>query len=353
MNVRISESSDDPRWNDYVDRHPFGCIFHHSAWREVLLRSFPQLKPFYFMAENEDRNVVGAVPVMLVKSMLTGKRLVSLPFSLYNDPLVDSPEVFNQLRDSVCSQFHAQKTDFMVFRVRFAPSLFQTDHFHDFVGYKNHTLALDADPEKLMAGFQRKSVRKNIRKAERSGVRVTEVASEEDVRRFFDLNVHTRKKFGTPPQPFSFFRNMWNLLHPKGMIMVHLAWMGKEPVGGLLCLKYKKRVHAEYIGIDDRFQAYSPNMLLFWTAIQEACRQEYRFFEFGGTVASNEGLLLFKRRWGTVEEDIHHFYYPKVRGFSSGLSTSWKYRAMAKVMKPMPKWLFIQTGKWMYRHLGG
>jgi CelD/BcsL family acetyltransferase involved in cellulose biosynthesis len=353
MNLRVIQPSEHPLWDDYVERHPYGCLFHHSLWKEVLLRSFPQLKPLYFVVEDDQRKVVGAMPFMLVQSLLTGKRLVSLPFSLYNDPLVDSSEVFDLFREGICSQYHAMKTKFVVFRVRFDPALFKTDHFNDFVGYKNHTLDLTPTLEALEDGFHRKSIMTNLRKAERSGVRVTEASSEEDLRRFFDLNVRTRQKFGTPPQPYSFFSNIWSLLRPRNMAMVHLAWMGKVPVAGILCLKYKERVHAEYIGVDPRYRAYSPNIAVMWSAVKAAREQGYRFFEFGGTVASNEGLLLFKRRWGTVEEDIHHFFYPNMRGFSSGLSTSWKYRILAGSMKPMPKWLFIQIGKWMYRHLGG
>jgi CelD/BcsL family acetyltransferase involved in cellulose biosynthesis len=353
MNVRLMESADDAQWDAYAGKHPYGCVFHHSAWKEVLLQSFPQLKPLYLAAEDENGNIIGGLPLMRVKSVLTGSRLVSLPFSLYCDPLVDSPEIFSRLRESACSEYQSMKSGFVVFRIRFNPAVFHTDHFHDFVGYKNHTLALDPDPEKLMPGFHRKSIRTNIRKAEKAGVRVTEAASEEDMRLFFDLNVETRRKFGTPPQPYSFFRNMWRILHPRGMLMVHIAWMGKDPAGALLCLKSNGRIHAEYIGVKARYQPCSPNLALFWTAIRQSCLQGYRFFEFGGTVASNEGLLQFKRRWGTVEEDIHHFYHPSVRGFSSGLSTSWKYGLLSGAMKPMPKWLFIQAGKLIYRHLGG
>ncbi|HEX9934910.1 MAG TPA: GNAT family N-acetyltransferase, partial [bacterium] len=288
MRVETIDPVFDPRWDSYVLQHPYGCVFHHSAWKDVLEKSFPQVRPRYFVASDDDSGLRGVLPCVMVDSRLTGKRLVSLPFSLYCDPLTDSPETFHAMKEAVCDRYRMEKARFVVFRVRFDPSRFQTGEFHDFVGYKNHTLSLEPDPEQLMLSFHRKSIQKHIHKAEMANLRITQAESEDDIKRFFAVNVRTRKKFGTPPQPYAFFKNMWDILAPRGMLMVHLAWYEAEPVGGLLCLKFKDRVHAEYIGVDERFQSMSPNILLFWRAILAARQDGYRFFEFGGTVSSNE-----------------------------------------------------------------
>jgi len=353
MNARIIDPSLDSRWDAFVEGHPLGCIFHHSAWKQVLVQTFGQLRPLYCIAEDDQKAIRGALPCALVSSRITGKRLVSLPFSLYCDPLVDNPETFENLKAKLFSEYQAQKASFLVLRMRFSADSFQSDAFQDFVGYKNHILSLEPDLNELMHRFDRKCVQSHIHKAERSEVEVRTAETEDDIKIFFGLHVKTRKKFGTPPQPLRFFINMWNVLMPKGMMMVHTAWYRNKPISSLLCLKYKARVHAEYIGTNEVYRNISPNMLLMWKAIQEARRQEYRFFEFGGTSINNEGLLHFKRRWGTAEENIHHFFYPEVKGFSSDFARSGEGSVLSKCMKRLPNWLFVQAGKFAYRHLGG
>ncbi len=353
MNARIVDPVFDPRWDAFVEKHPLGCIFHHSAWKQVLLKSFGHLQPFYCVAEDEQMTIRGAIPCVLVKSRMTGKRLVSLPFSLYCDPLIDTPETFVSLKDRLFCEYKANAASFWVLRVRVATGQVVSTPFQDFVGYKNHILSLEPDLNELMHRFDRKCVQSHIHKAERSEIEIREAEDEDDIRIFFGLHVKTRKKFGTPPQPFRFFKNMWDILMPKGMMMVLTAWYQNEPISSLLCLKYKAHVHAEYIGTNETFRELGPNILLFWTAIQKARNQAYRFFEFGSTSVHNEGLLQFKRRWGTVEEDIHHFFYPEVKGFSSNFSRGKEGSILSRCMKHSPDWFFIQAGKLAYRHLGG
>lgn len=353
MNIRTINPETDSRWNDFVDKHPHGCVFHHSAWSQVLNRSFPQLHPFYCVAEDENSIIQGAIPCAWVISRITGKRLVSLPFSLYCDPLVHNREVFFDLQENIVSEFRAHRASYAVIRVRFAPGLFSSGPFIDYIGYKNHTLSLDPDLDELLHSFDRQCIRSHIHKGENDGIEIREATSENEIKTFFNLYIKTRKKFGTPPQPFIFFKNMWDILYPKNMLMVLIAKYRNIPICSLWCLKYKNRVHAECIGVDEDYRELSPNILTFWRAIQVSKQQGYQFFEFGGTSCYNTGLLHFKSRWGAVEEDIHHYFYPKVKGFSSNFSTGMDYSLWTKLIKKLPDWLFIESGNLAYRHLGG
>src|SRR5690606_12240047 len=50
----------------------------------------------------------------------------------------------------------------------------------------------------------------------------------------------------------------------------------------------------------------SPNHLLFWKAIQGACRAGRRCFDFGRASCQEEGLALFKQRWGAVSHPLSY-----------------------------------------------
>ncbi len=353
MKINVINPSHDSRWDEFIKKHPLGCVFHHSAWKEVIENTFPQVKPFYFIVEDANGSIRGGIPLFFVKSWITGSRLVSLPFSLYCDPLIYSKEIFKLLLDGIVSKQREFGAAFVAIRTRFASDLFKDTEFKEFRGYKNHTLPLDSNLEIMKKSFHRTCVRQRINRAEQSNLTAMEASSETDIETFYELHCMSRKKFGLPPQPYQFYKNMWEILYPKNMLGVLIAKYENQPVCSLLFLKYKQRIHAEYMGTNDAFLNYSPNILLFWKAIQKAKIEGYKFFDFGGSSASNFDLINFKRRWGTVEEDIPHYSFPCTRGLSAEVEQSNKYRILVQLSHKMPDRLFKLTGQFLYRHLGG
>ena len=353
MKLEITNPSDDLRWDEYVKNHSLGSIFHHSAWKEVIEKTFSHVRPMYCVVENPKKNILGCVPLFFVKSWLTGGRLVSLPFSLFCDPLVDSMDVFDVLVEGILDKQKELNASFIEMRTRTNGKYFGNTDFKAFSGFKNHTLSLQPDLETMKKSFHRSCVRQHINRAEQSNLSVREASSVEDVRIFYELNCMTRKKFGVPPKPFKFYKNMWDILSPKNMLGILIAFYENQPVCSILYLKFKQSVHAEYMGTNDAFIKYNPNILLFWKAIQKAKEEGYHSFDFGSSSSSNSRLIQFKRRWGTVEEDLTHHYFPGIKGVSAGFENSKKYKILTYISHKMPDGLFKMTGQLLYNHLGG
>ncbi|MFH1941008.1 MAG: GNAT family N-acetyltransferase, partial [bacterium] len=178
-------------------------------------------------------------------------------------------------------------------------------------------------------------------------------SSEVDLKAFYELNCKTRKKFGVPPKPYRFFKNLWDILNPKNMVDILTVYFESKPICSILYLKYKKRAHGEYMGTDETYRQFSPNIFLFWKTIQRLKAENFHSFDFGSTSANNENLLTFKRRWGTVEEDLKHYYFPEVHGVSADFENGTKYKLFTSMCRRMPDGLFRMTGNFLYNHLGG
>ena len=70
LNLQVIDSETDARWDDYVQRHPGGLIYHHSAWRRVLVSTYGY-EPYYVAAQNGSADrFEGAVPLMLLSVLL-------------------------------------------------------------------------------------------------------------------------------------------------------------------------------------------------------------------------------------------------------------------------------------------
>ena len=90
------------------------------------------------------------------------------------------------------------------------------------LAFYGHSLDLEEDEDRMFARLE-SSVRRAIRKAEKSGVTVTVSQSLEAMKVFYSLQCKTRRKHGLPPQPFIFFRNIFEHILSKNLGMIAIA----------------------------------------------------------------------------------------------------------------------------------
>src|SRR5262245_8974230 len=86
----------DPRWNDLLAWHPTASAFHTPAWLWALRRSYGY-QPVAYTTSAPGVPLGDGMVFCRVESWLTGRRLVSLPFSDHCTPLVERPAPLAQL----------------------------------------------------------------------------------------------------------------------------------------------------------------------------------------------------------------------------------------------------------------
>ena len=92
--VEILNPLEYPGWDDLLLTHEDYSFFHSSAWARVLHESY-NYKPLYFTGV-ENGNLTALIPVMEVKSILTGRRGVSLPFTDFCQIIVSDEAQFKE-----------------------------------------------------------------------------------------------------------------------------------------------------------------------------------------------------------------------------------------------------------------
>src|SRR4029077_8117951 len=97
LQVRILDPVNDPGWDHVVALHRDAGCFHTSAWAKVLHRTYNH-QPFYLQFSRRHR-LAALIPLMEVRSLLTGRRGVSLPFSDTCEPLIFDPEAVGLVKD--------------------------------------------------------------------------------------------------------------------------------------------------------------------------------------------------------------------------------------------------------------
>jgi CelD/BcsL family acetyltransferase involved in cellulose biosynthesis len=214
-----------------------------------------------------------------------------------------------------------------------------------------HVLALDGGSAEVYAGFHRSQVQRNIRRAEREGLTVRRAARPHDlVDTFYRLHLQTRRRQGVPVQPRRFFRLLWDHAIGAGLGSVLIVETSGRPIAAAVFLAWNGTVIYKFGASDASAWPLRPNHLLFWHAIQMACEQGYRWFDFGRTDMGQEGLRSFKLSWGAAEESL---VYGTLGGraepspATEGMAT----RMLGPVIRHGPLLLCRAAGEVLYRYI--
>jgi lipid II:glycine glycyltransferase (peptidoglycan interpeptide bridge formation enzyme) len=360
MHIAVINPDQDPRWNAFVEHHKESGLFHDASWARVLRKAFGY-QPLYFAMVNQSGNITSAIPTALIKSFITGTRLVSLPFADHCDPLVANKEEFNTLIQHILKFSKQSNFKSVVFKTNKGAAFFEDENTCRTDSYIVHHLSLscpsrlnlDCGPDDLFRSFHKGQIQRNIKKALASDLRVSEAKTENDLKAFYHLLLVTRKKRGLPPHPYSFFQALWNTPIQNRRMTILIARKEDRPVAGIMLARYKHTMHYLYAGSNPNFLKDRPNHLLLWLGIKKAFSEGMRVFDFGRTSLDNEGLLDFKRRWATTETEIHYFddckkdAQPCLIQFKSNLPS-----VLKNAVRRTPSTFLKFGSSFIYRHLG-
>src|SRR5579872_5964760 len=93
----------DPRWDELVQRHAHGSVFHSPRWLEALRTAYGY-DPVVISTCAPDETLANGLVFCRVRSWLTGHRMVSVPFSDHCEPLVQSSEALEKILKSLRNQ---------------------------------------------------------------------------------------------------------------------------------------------------------------------------------------------------------------------------------------------------------
>jgi CelD/BcsL family acetyltransferase involved in cellulose biosynthesis len=335
----------DENWVAFVESCPDANIFHHRAWTGLLAECYGY-RPFVVAVADPDGTICAGLPVMEVRSPLTGRRWVSLPYTDHCRPLYRDADSLAGLTEWLAVLSKYPTTPRIELRWGFPPH----PAIHPSPNCFLHTLALDPDAELVAKGFQRQH-RQNIRTAERNGVYVECGAQPGQMDQFYRLQVSTRQRHGVPVQPRRYFKLVESNLIDQGMGFVLTAHRAGECIAAAVFLHWNRTIMCKYAASRADSLKLRPNDLLFWTGIRWGCENGYRIFDMGRSDADNSGLQRFKRGWGAEEEPLT--YCVVTDSPPSSTNTSDRMMSiMESVIKASPEWVCRATGELLYRHFG-
>ncbi len=345
--ARIDPRSD-RRWQIFVENRPGAGIFHTSAWLEALRRTYGY-EPVVYAATDRGKGIVNGIPFCLIRSRLTGRRLVSVPFSDHCQPLA-SPEELHELLSAVKDDAREINCKYVETRplIPYEPRMTgaaELTKSHDAV---IHRLDLRRSRDDVFRGFHKDCIQRKISRSEREQLRYEEGRSEELLQKFYRLLLLTRRRHQLPPQPLLWFRNLIGCLGEKLKIRVASSKDG-IPAASIITLSFNDVVTYKYGCSDPRFNALGGMVFLMWRTVQEALNEGAAELDLGRSDHDTPGLIAFKDHWGALRSRLTYYRHPARAGVSAN---GFFMAAGRRLLAAIPDSLFTTLGGLLYRHVG-
>jgi len=343
LSASLKNPLEDREWDDAISAHPDATIFHSTAWARVLVDTYGH-RPCYVQI-SLNGGLLALVPMMEVQSVLTRSRGICLPFSDYCAPLTFSgfghelvTQKLQQIAHERCwSYFELRSHSIVPVNTPASES------------YYGHFLDLRMGPEALISNFS-SSVKRAVRKAQRSGLNVSIQSSPDAMAQFYELHVRTRRRHGVPPQPRSFFINIQRHLLNPGFGFIVLVECQKDPIAAAIFFRLGRHAIYKFGASDERLQELRANNLAMFEGIRYLAEGGAETLHFGRTDKENEGLRRFKLSWGATEETLDYVRFDT----SSG---AWKHprdsrsTSHRRIFRALPASLNRLAGAMIYPHL--
>ncbi len=345
IKANIIDPLNDARWDGFVHSEPRSSVFHTRAWLLALQKTY-KYEPVAYTSAGAGESVQNAVVFCRVNSWLTGKRLVSLPFSDHCEPLVDSVAQLHALLRPAHEELRQGRIKYIDVRplsLQFSEGLPDADTF--FI----HLLDLRPPVEELFKKLHGDSIRRKIQRAEREKLELQVGSSQEILADFYNLHVITRQRQNLPPHPILWFRNVLCCLGADAEIRI--ARKDGAAIAAIFSISHKQKMVYKY-GCSD---AHSHNLggmqFVFWDLIRRAKERGFVELDFGRSECSNTGLVTFKDRWGGQRHSLRYIRYPYRPAAPDG-DSSVLMNVGKKVFARCPHSVLRVAGNLLYPHVG-
>lgn len=343
LSVQLIEPKDVNDWEKSIQITPQYSIFHSMNWANVLINTY-HYRPYYLQISQSNK-IVAFIPLMEVKNIFQKKNAVSIPFADFCEPIIFSDDtqssVFKQIFDyGKIKGWHT---------IEFRGPIHNHFNAKPTLEFFHHSINLLKTEEQLFNSLT-KMTQRNIIKSQKCNLRYEISTTFDSVKKYYQIHCITRKNLGVPPQPFSFFVNIFEhiLKEKKGFII--FAYHKDIVIAGQIYFVYCKKALFKFGASIKKYQNTKPNNFLIWETIKWLKRNKIEYLSLGRTDLWNEGLRKFKNGWGASETRLFYFTYDlEKESFitSNSQNIHWYFNIFRHFPVTLLKWIGFIAYKYM------
>lgn len=339
LSVRVHGPSDlaavMPALEDYVLRGGGTMpLSRHPAWLLVLRDGLGHVP--YCIEAAEAESTRGILPLLLVRSLLFGRFLVSMPYLNYGGVSADDAPTAARLVDRAVELANELGVRYLELRQEAA-----IDHekLSEKMTDKVHMrLPLPAASETLWKALPAK-VRNQVRKGQKSGLAVA-WGGQELLREFHAVFSENMRDLGTPCFGRRLFASILKRFEDQAEVCVVRA--DGIAVASAVLLHGPGVTEVPSASSLRRYNSTCANMLMYWHLLERATERRQQVFDFGRS--SRDGSTYrFKEQWGAQPAAAAWQYFVRVGKPCDMRPDSPRYQRLIRIWQRLP----VAVTRWL------
>ncbi|MAX60755.1 MAG: hypothetical protein CML93_03170 [Rhodobiaceae bacterium] len=333
-------------WEKFLKKFDNISIYQSLEWFNILKNSFGLSGNHLVSKNNEDIN--GCLPLMLIKNMILGKKLISMPHGSSGGGVITKEKIIeSDLIDKAINIIKEKNIGYLEIRSDIPKTIYKEKGFIHTNPFVKHILSLEDEDTnwKNVSRGHKSSINKS------NGIEIKELADTNELKIWFQIYQTSNRDFGTPAYGLNMFNHIYNELFNRKMAKILLCIFGGKIIGGILLLSFGDTVIYRLGAVDSDYLKYRPFNKLLWAGIKDSIRNNYSYFDMGTSAIDNFGLIDFKNRFGSDSFPVNFYYFinnksiPQMENYLSKDSISkkiWKKLPVfltKKLSVPIRKWI--------------
>lgn len=292
--VTLLDSSSEDRFRRFVENAHGSLVYHSLSYRDFLVDLLGCTAEYWLAVRGDE--VVGVLPTMVSESD-SGMVVNSLPYYGSNGSVLTSDDAVRRVLIGHWNSITAASDVSAATIVENPLDLPLDQHVdHDLTDERLAGFTRIPGDETALFDAVESSTRRNIRKAEKSGV---VVAVENDEWAFLqETHEENMAAIGGNAKDPRFFELLPKHFEVDSGYRIYVARTGGKPVAALLLLYFGGVV--EYFTPVTRHDARpdQPMAAILRDAFLDAAAEGHDLWNWGGTWPTQDGVFRFKRKWG-------------------------------------------------------
>jgi len=337
----VFECSNTNAWNLLLENNPSASAYLLWEYGEALCQTYHYDR--HYLVSDSASNIVGALPLIHIRSRLFGNRLISLPFCEYGGPIFkpdleqrEAIDTWKHLLNATMNLATELGVDYVELR---QPSLDESvlleNGFGNVQSYVTFRIELSKGERELWNSLDKKT-RNAVRKAQKSKLDVDDVREPSQLKEYYLLYLKTQKRLKSPPHSFKLFQNLFSTFSANQRMRMILARHKDVFIAGITVFFHGNTVFWWNNVSDAEHRSLNPTNLLLWHTMKWATENGYRTMDLGRTRKSST-IYSYKSGWGGEEKPLRDY----MRFLGSNKKSlpdpsQKKYRHLAEIRSLLP-----------------
>ena len=363
--LQKEDEKDNLAWDNFVNVHADATVYHLSDWLNVLQKESGQ-EVLRLVCKDEEGNIVGILPLQYTRGFPFGfggipgiKRLSSLPRTPIGGPLALDEKVSCLLLQKAIDIVKGDEQRYLQIKT-FLPQInADPDDLNKYLWREIYITEIPGYPEEIRFGDSRNhaAIKRAVKKAIKNNVRFREADRIEELKEWYPLYLDTMRFHVTPARSYSFFKNIWERMKPKGLMSLVLSELeldkSKKIIAGSILFKFNDTITYAFNGSSREHFELRPNDLLHWEAIHNGQKEGFKYYDLGEVSKDHLSLAAYKKKWASTIKEMYHYYYPKPDKLDSEeeLDAGTSGNLKQKVWQSLPLKITQIIGEKTYKYL--